>query len=222
MLICLYVVILEDDYNYSHHLKFKTTNESAISFQGETEFGPQSPSATLTISKPGSNFALEKFKVKSDGRVSTELSLTTSAVSKFTISAEDGRQEIGKPIKSFGKIGCQFNFKNFNFDSNIDVVNGPLLTGSFLYNYRNFHVGGEALINSHLEEKDQSPDITDLNVGFGFTGINWAMSTRTTDLLSNLRFSYLQSITSNFKFATILDYRLKSNIQKITFGTEYK
>jgi hypothetical protein len=40
------------------------------------------------------------------------MSYVTGPYSKLTVSAEDGRQEPGKPLDSFGKIGTILLFDN--------------------------------------------------------------------------------------------------------------
>jgi hypothetical protein len=113
----------------------------------------------ITAKRLGNILSLDKLRVKSDGRLLAEVSLKTSSLSKFTMSAEDGRQEPGKPIQSFGKLGIEFTLPNISIDADVDVVNGPLLRTSALYKYGRYKFGGEALVNSHIEDSDQPPEI---------------------------------------------------------------
>ena len=144
-----------------------------------------------------------------------------NSLAKLTITAEDGRQEPGKSLQSLAKIGCELITKSFHCDAGIDVVNGPLLQSSVLYQYGNWQLGSELFINSHLEDKDQSPAVSDVNVGLAYQGPGWSLVARTTDVLDNLRVSYLHHVTKSLSFATLIDYRLKLNSQKISMGTKY-
>lgn len=216
------VDLFEDDYFSGQRLKFQAKNESDITVSGEAELGQQKvPLTVLTIKRPGILLSLDKLRMKSDGRLLAEVSLKTSDYFKLTMSAEDGRQEPGRPIQSFGKVGVELTFPKLNLDADLDVVNGPLLRTSALYNHGNYKVGGETLINTNIEFADQSPEMTDFNVGFAYIGKRWTLVGRTTNLLSNMRLSYLHDISPKLLLAAQVDYHLKSNSQKIAVGTNY-
>ena len=54
-------------------------------------------------------------------------------------NAEDGRQELGKPLRSFGILGMNFLSQNGNIavQGDVDVVNGPTFYGSSMMKYNN-------------------------------------------------------------------------------------
>jgi hypothetical protein len=54
-------------------------------------------------------------------------------------NAEDGRQEPGKPLRSFGILGMNFLSQNGNIavQGDVDVVNGPTFYGSSMMKYNN-------------------------------------------------------------------------------------
>lgn len=217
--------ILDDDYIYGQKLSFSTTNKSNFKISGDAEFGSsKAPLVSISTSRPANNgsiLSIDKFRIKSDGRFLGELSLSTSTISKFTMKFEDGRQQVGKPLQSYGKLGCELTLPSLKANAEVDVVNGPLIQSSLLYTYGKLSVGGEILLNTHAEEKKSPPEISDLNIGFGYLGPDWLLTARTTELSENLRLSYYHNITSSFVLATLVDYRFKANVQKITIGSRY-
>lgn len=213
--------LLEDGYSYVNKLEIKTTNKSNVVIVGEGEIATNGKGvqSSIAASYVGNSFILDKLRVKSDGRILMEAALRTSSISKFTVSAEDGRQEPGKPLQSFGKLGCELLFPKVSLTADIDVINGPLIKTTTLYKYNdNISFGGEAIINSHLEDKGLYPEISNFNIGFTYKGPDWIIGTKTNDLLSTIRVSYLHNMSSNLCAASRLDYSLKSNYQKLTFG----
>lgn len=218
----LLVDILEDDYIHGQKFKFKSKNMSKFCITGEAELYPQKAAfASLTASRAGSLISLDKLRVKSDGRLLAELSLKLSNSTKMTISTEDGRQEPGKPLHSIGKLGMELSLPYLNADVDVDVVNGPLVHGSVLYKYGNIGVGGEALVNTHAEDKDQSVEFADMNFGMSYFGHDWKLIARTTNSLENIRVGYLHNFSPSLVLVSQVDYHLKSNAQKIAFGSKY-
>ncbi len=204
-------------------MKFKSTNSSQYCLSGEASFSPHKiPVASLSVNKIGPIFSLDKLRVKSDGRILAEASLKASSISKFTLSTEDGRQEPGKPLQSFGKIGIEVNTPKVQADASIDVVNGPVLQGSILYGYKDFKIGGEAMINTHAEDKDQSPELSNIDIGLSYTGPNWSAMGKTTDMMENVRLNYVQTVSPKLTVAAQVDYHLKLNSQRLAIGSEYK
>lgn len=217
--------LFEDDYFYVKKVQVKSKNESEIEVVTEGELSAKGPQAALTLSRKAAPLSLEKFRVKSDGRVLAEASLTTSSYSKFTMCAEDGRQEPGKPLQSFGKLGCEILLPSpkLGVIGDVDVVNGPLCRLGVLWSVsKNFSLGVETLLNTHLEDKEQSPELVDMNIGMEYRGPDWLFSGRSYDSLSTLKLSYLHTLSSNIKIGTQIDYRLKGNSQKMLLAGEYK
>ena len=215
--------LFDDDYAFSKKIAVKTKNDSDFEVETEGELLAKGTQASVTIKRAGLPLSLDKIRIKSDGRVLVEGSYSTSPVSKFTISAEDGRQEPGKPLQSFGKLGCSFALPNADVSADIDVVNGPTLRASALMFNKNKQINGgfEVLLNSRFEEKE-SPELSDANVGFSYSSHNWRLSARTFDLFSSMRLGYVQSYSPNILIGTMVDYHLKSNAQKIAVGTQVR
>ena len=210
--------LLDDDYSYGPKLEITTRNKSNVVIIGDGEVINGKVNSSIVASYIGNNFTLDKLRVKSDGRILMEAALRTSNLSKFTVSAEDGRQEPGKPLQSFGKLGCEIVLPKVSLTADVDVINGPLIRTSSLYKYNdNISFGGEAIINSHLEE-GLYPELSNFNVGFTYRGPDWTIATKTNDLLSSIRVSYLHKMSPKLVAASRLDYSLKSNYQKLTFG----
>ena len=138
------------------------------------------------------------------------------------MSAEDGRQEPGKPLHSFGKIGVEYSIPALSMSGDIDVVNGPTFGASVLMKTHQFLGGFDLHYNSHLEDKDLSPEIVDFNVGIGYKGQDWSAFAKTTELMSSLRGGYLHRISSRVSAAALFDYRLKTNYQKMTVGCNWR
>jgi hypothetical protein len=137
------------------------------------------------------------------------------------VSAEDGRQEPGKPLHSFGKLGVQYTVPALSVTADIDVVNGPTLFASALVNRYSFSGGFDLQYNTHIEEKDLTPEVVDVNLGLAYRGPGWSAFTRTTESLTNLRGGYLHSVTEKVDVAALFDYRLKTNYQKLTLGASW-
>lgn len=214
---------LENDYFFSQKCMFKTRNEANILVSGEAELSSKGPQSFISISKPGSFLNLEKLRIKSDGRIFAEASLKPNSTVRFTVSAEDGRVEPGKPLQSLGRLGCEVNSNHFTGTADIDVVNGPLIRLSAMYKHNvNMSIGGEAQLNSHFDDKDLSSEVSDVSIGFSSTGLNWNFFGKTLDSFGAIRLGYLHTVSPNLSVGSQLDYKLKSNAQKITFGTKFK
>lgn len=214
--------LFEDDYFHTQRLKIKTTNESQLCWLTEGELSSKGANASISASRKGSNLSLDRLTVKSDGRVFFEASFQTSEITKFTVSGEDGRQEAGKPLQGFGKLGCELRTSSVSGAADIDVVNGPVFRSNFVYNYQQLSAGAEVAINSRLEEKDIGPEISDINIGLNYAGPGWNLSAKTLDSFGALRISYLHTLSSALAIGSRLDYRLKGNSQKISVGTNYR
>lgn len=81
--------------------------------------------------KHPSGISLDKLEFKTDGRILGEASLDVDSKLKLWVSAEDGRQDVGKPIKSHGKLGVEYVSPGVLVaQSDVDVVNGPTVNGS--------------------------------------------------------------------------------------------
>ena len=120
---------------------------------------------------------------------------------------------------------------NVAIRGDVDVVNGPTLYGStmFKYNQRfkfglevsylsnktllcllHFRVFSDVVFhqtryNTHYEEKqDTSPELIDLNFGGAYMCSDWTFSARTTDLLENVRLSYVHHVAHDLDVSYIL------------------
>lgn len=88
--------LLEDNYVFVNKLEIKSKNKSNAIITSEGEISNKgNVNSSIVASYIGNSFILDKLRVKSDGRITMEAALKTSASTKFTVSAEDGRQEPG-------------------------------------------------------------------------------------------------------------------------------
>ena len=218
--------LFDDYFEVSNKLKVVTKNIDDISITSEGELSGKTLNASVSVSRPDALISLDKLKVKSDGRVLLECSYNTSDSAKMTLAIEDGKQEAGKPAKSFGKLGFELNNPSaFNFTTDIDVVNGPLVRSTFYRPLGAYGVAGELVCNTHLDEglQDSKPEFSEINMGLRYIGPNYKMFVRTLDLFSAYRFSYIHNIKGNISIASQVDYRLKNNQgQKFTLACNYK
>lgn len=162
------------------------------------------------------------FLSQTDGRVSADASLKVSETKTFTASIEDGRQEPGKPLQSYGKLGLDFLSSGTSLKADIDIVNGPILSGSILSRYGPFRIGGEAFLNTHLEERDQKPEVTDANIGVSYDGPDWTASLRTIDLLGSVRLGYVHNISKDIDVGGLVEYRIRTNYQSMVVGARWR
>lgn len=151
-----------------------------------------------------------------------EASYKLSAPLKFTLSVEDGRQEPGKPLHSFGRIGAQYASSTLAVDADVDVVNGPTFRTSALLRKYSALLGFDLQYNTHFEDKSTTPEVLDCNFGVGFEGQGWRFIAKTMEMLSSLRVGYFHKVNSDFTAAFMVDYRLKTNYQKIMLGSKWR
>jgi hypothetical protein len=188
----------------------------------EGEVSSKGANGVIVISKKNSPMSLDKLRIRSDGRVLLEASFKTTPYSKLTLSAEDGKQEPGKPVQSFAKLGCEFNFPKFSAIADIDLVNGPIFKSSATCKYEKLAmIGAEMIINSHFEESLR-PELMDLNLGFTYNKNTWNFSAKSYDFFKSIKFSYLHMISPFLTVTSQVDYRLKTKIQKMVLGSEFK
>lgn len=106
--------------------------------------------------------------------------------------------------------------------ADVDVVNGPTLRASVLAKRNALKAGFDLQYNSHLEDKELSPEVVDFNVGVSYKGQDWSAFAKTTELLSSIRGGYLHKVSDTVSAAALFDYRLKTNYQKIAVGSFWK
>jgi hypothetical protein len=158
--------------------------------------------------------------------VLAEASLKFDESKILTACIEDGRQEPGKAFRSYGKLGLNYFSQYLNFFSTIDIVNGPLISSNLIYKYdhqphQRLLLGGEVMVNTHLEERDQKPEFVDINVGCTYFGLDWIGVIKTSDLLNNLQIGYHHRVSPEVSISGVIDYKMKSNYQNITVGVKY-
>lgn len=159
---------------------------------------------------------------QTDGRISADGSIRANDSLKFTASIEDGRQEPGKPLTSFGKIGFDFQRPYYALVADVDVVNGPTLRGSGIFRRHGLIAGAEVLYNSHFEDKGMEAEVVDANIGVQYTHSDWSMAVRTTELLGNVRVSYHHKVSPSFAAGGMVDYRIKTNYQNLAIGCSWR
>lgn len=222
-----YQEILDDDYLSSKRFYFTSTNEDKINVTVEGELAQKGTTAAVSIQNKGNYMIdLDRLRVKSDGRILLEASLKANDNLKFFMAAEDGKQEPGRPLQSFGKIGSEILFNNTNFNIDIDVVNGPLIKGSLMQSYNTigkWKFGGEAIINTKFDENKASrPELVNLSIGGLFKQPSYSVHFRTIENFSAFRLCYLHKLTPIITVSTMIDLNYKLNQQKMIFGGVYK
>jgi hypothetical protein len=177
---------------------------------------------SLSFPSSKSTFPNSDSMIQTDGRVFLEAALKFDETKTLTACVEDGRQEPGKAFRSYGKLGLNYYSKYLNFFSDIDIVNGPTISSNLICKYDNqIHIGGEVMVNTHLEERDQKPEFVDINFGCTYFGLDWIGSIKTSDLLNNLHLGYLHQISDQVTVGGLIDYKMKSNYQTISVGVKY-
>lgn len=82
-------------------------------------------------------------------------SIFITTTTQLWVSAEDGRQDAGKPIRSHGKLGFEYiNPGIIAAQSEVDVVNGPTVNASAVVNVKGLLCGAQAVYNTQLDETD--------------------------------------------------------------------
>jgi len=168
-----------------------------------------------------SGYSLNNLSLNADGRIMAEASLNTSQNLKFTAAAEDGRQEPGKPLQSSGKFGVEYCVPSLHLSADIDVVNGPFIRGGFLWRISGFQLASDALINSHFDD-NQYPELKGLNFGINYKTIDWDAFAMTEDSVSTIKMGYLHHVSPALDICGHIQYRLKTNFQKLTIGSKFR
>ena len=213
--------ILDEDYNTNHNVRVNTTNSSGGTFTalGEIGAGGMESSIDVKTETPLEGIVLEKLNFKSDGKISVEAGYKVNNSFRFNFVAEDGRHEPGLPLNSFGKVGVEYLSNNMHSTFDVDVINGPLVFISSLFQLNNnISVGGSMQFNTRLETGGGPPNIVDLAIGASVKQKDWQAGVRTTKNLNYLRGSYLHNLSRATKIATSIDMNLRENHQNITVG----
>lgn len=229
------VMELFGGYNFSKSLSVSTINEGGTIVKGECKldvvnprFSIEAGQKQLPLADQKSSFTLNKLGITNEGRISGELSMKTSDVSRLYICAEDERQEPGRPIKSFGTIGAAYTASALSLDTNVDIVNGPTSRCSFLYHYKPWHlkIAGEIQINTHLDDNklrnnSGGMELENFNLGTAYHGPSYTVSMRTSDRMSCLNFGYFLRWSPRVALGTLVNYSLNSNMQNLSMGTSF-
>jgi hypothetical protein len=158
---------------------------------------------------------LDKLQIKTDGRVLAEGSLKVDDSIRFTVSAEDGRQEPGKPLHSHGKVGVEFMNELVSATAEVDIVNGPTLKASTLFGWRGGFVGAELNYNTHMEDREQKPEITDYNVGMGYKTREWEATVGSTEKFGVFGISYMQRVTPELDVGAMFKYKASAALRNV-------
>lgn len=215
--------LFNDDFSYKRKLKIKLPTPDGVTWTSEGELSSKGVMAKLAAKyKHPSGISLDKLEFKTDGRILGEASLDVDSKLKLWVSAEDGRQDAGKPIKSHGKLGVEYVSPGVLVaQSDVDVVNGPTVNGSAVLSLGGASgvlAGFQATYNTQLDEKDQKPEFIDYNVGLAKMNKSWEASVRSYNKVSNLQFSLLSRVNPQVTFGAQLDYQVDKNTQGMTIG----
>lgn len=224
--------LFEEGYLGGQSLRVKTVNDVGLEVLVEGELTPRGAQGSISASTktPRALFNLDKLRLKTDGRLAGDASYILSndpeVDSRLYVAFEDGRQEPGKPLKSFGKAGSKLKSRSFDLDASIDVVNGPTLRAAALYQNAksNLSFGVEAQVNTHWEEKQSmsvGSELEDLNMAVAYTTPQWSLSGRTTERARSITLAYLHHIAPNFLVGSQLHYGLDSPVQTLKLGVNW-
>mgnify|MGYP003385142633 CR=1 FL=1 len=224
----------EDGFFSSKKLLVKVKNSAGVALNFESNIEPRGTMVSSISSsyKSGNSVSLEKFCIKSDGRVSMEACMKLNDATKLTVAAEDSRQEPGKPVYSFGKLGFEYRIPLCTITSDVDVVNGYALRSSIITNYSAFKLGAQCVISgqsrenaTRLEHKqasggatDRVPELLDLSFVSSYKGGGWDASVATRNFLKTLRVSYLQTLSPTVDVGAQVDYGILVNSHKFNIG----
>jgi len=223
-------------YNFTKSLQVSSINEGGTIVTGQCKldvggprFSIEAGQKQVPLADTTSTFTLNKVSITNEGRISGELSMKTSDVSRLYVCAEDERQEPGRPIKSFGTIGATYTTPSFSLDTNVDIVNGPTSRCSFLYNYKpwNVKIGTEVQINTHLDDNKAHGaqgggiELENFNIGAAYQGPSYTISARTSERMSSLSFGYFHQLSKRVAMGTLVNYGLNSNLQSLSMGTSF-
>lgn len=210
--------------SFNKDLGLKVTGEGALS----TSSNPLSSSISVSQGKKGGSFAIDNLSLTNEGRISGEFSINTSASSKLYLCAQDERSEPGRNIKSSGKIGAEFKTDLYSIDTNVDVVNGPTGSSTFLYKYLpwNIQFGANLKVNSHWDDNSKSkalpPEIEDINFCLAFVAPNYQIHAKTSNYVNTMALGYLHQVSPKLLYGAIVDYSFHVNSQNLAVGASYK
>ena len=119
-------------------------------------------------------------------------------------------------------MGFEYTHPRVSVTTDVDVVNGPTIRSSVLGRSNSLRGGFDLQYNSHLEDKELSPELVDFNFGLSYDGSDWSAFAKTTELLSSVRGGYMHKVNDKVSVAAMFDYRLKTNYQKIILGTSWR
>lgn len=216
-------------------VKVKNSAGVAINFESDIEAKGNMASSISSSYKTGNSVSLDKFRVKSDGRISLEACMKLNDSVKLTVAAEDSRQEPGKPVYSFGKLGFEYKVPLLGIlAADVDVVNNYSLRSSVVTNYNAFKFGAQCVVsgktrenNTHLEHKqttgglsDGVPELLDLSFVSAYKGAGWDASVITRNFLKSLRVSYIQTLSPTVDVGAQVDYGILVNSHKFNIGAK--
>lgn len=162
--------------------------------------------------------------IQTNGCLLAEIATPLSPTLKLTACIEDGRQEPGKPVHSFGKIGVDYERPDMTISADVDIINGPSVQGCALLNFHNrLRIGGEFLCNTHFDEKEKA-EIIDCNIGASLNISDVTLSVRTVDLFDIFRFGYVQRRVASLDLdlGAQVNYRIRNNHQRLTLGGKWR
>ena len=230
------VRFFDEGYFSSKRLKIKAKNSSGVEFSHESELFPKGNmfGYLSTAYKISNSVSLDKFCIKSDGRIALEAAMKLSDNTKLTVSAEDSRQEPGKPLHSFGKLGFLHNVPMFTLSADVDVVNGYQLKSSFITKINSLKIGSQVLCRARVDNPAAvydgvtsttaasvtTPQLIDFTFVSSYNGDGWCASAITRNCLKSLRISYIQALSPIVDVGAQIDYGLRVNTHKFNIGAK--
>lgn len=219
-MIFFHLDVLNEDFIYGNRITVKTTNHDNVRFVIDGNFNAlKDPFMTMSISKIGEILSIDNACLRNDGNVQGKISVHATPNFKFVLSAEDNRNETGKPLRSGIKFGFDANYSSLAMQTELDIVSGSLFYFSVMKILGNhWTIGCESILSAYDSSFQQT--IKDFNVQLLYRGDDYSVHLRTTSNLQNLKANYLQNISKNIMLASSIDYSLSNNFQKLTVGTQ--
>ena len=225
-------------YEFTHNVIFSSFNKDlGLRVSGEGAFSSTnalSSSISISQAKEGGSFAIENFSLTNEGRISGEVSIITGPASKLYVCAQDERSEPGRNIKSSGKIGAEYRSERCCIDTNIDIVNGPIGSSTFLYKYSpwNLQFGANLKVNSHWDDNSRGKDsgkskklpseIETIDFCLAYIDPNYKIYGKTLNRVNTMALGYLYQASPKLLYGAVVDYSFYVNSQNLAVGASYK
>lgn len=209
--------ILNNDYCFDKKLKVKTTTNNGVSLTVENVMSSKGVNGKLTSKfSPFDGISVDKFGVKTNGRVFVEATLNNALEgAEFTIAAEDGA---GKEVS--GNFGFSYGADAFQLDASVDFIKGPTLSAAGTFGYDGFVLGGAATFNTGADA-GSGGGLSDYNGSLSYIGGDFTASLGTSSKASVYGVSIHHNVSADTQVATQFDFNSGDSAKLLTLGGIY-